>query len=345
MEQIVKEKNEETLRRWTIAIDDENFDCIRNLTLIETRADHFLAALENRKVSTNVYLRRIHNYALDMDWLLKPVIPKRQWPKVRHKSKRAITKEEHVRIVEREKNSEKRAFYELCWHLGGSQGDVAKLTTEDTRTGGRIRSFRDPGQLSGATFVTAAHKIVTWDKGGIVRLWNPSPKGDFHQLTHNGEIEGAEFFGDGSNILAWSADGSGGIWSLDNSQPFLTFKSREPISGMVLNPIKREFFSYNSEGTIRMWRPPFDESLWNFDLPGGVGGISLTADNSYLLAWNRNGLGMIWSLLDGHKIYEFREFEMVGAKFAPSGSNFLTWSATGNVSVYSLSVNKFSRPW
>lgn len=66
-----------------------------------------------------------------MDWLLKPVIPKASWPKVTFKAKRAVTADEHRRIIEREKNPERRAFYQLCWHLGGSQMDVANLTAED----------------------------------------------------------------------------------------------------------------------------------------------------------------------------------------------------------------------
>jgi integrase len=131
MEQILSEKSGETRARWATAIRDKNFDALRNLPMLETRADHFLAALADRKVSTNYYLRRIHNYALGMDWLLKPIIPKRQWPKVYHASKRAITEEEHLKIIEREKNPERRAFYELCWYLGGSQKDIAELTAED----------------------------------------------------------------------------------------------------------------------------------------------------------------------------------------------------------------------
>jgi hypothetical protein len=50
----------------------------------------------NGKVSTNVYLRRIHNHALGIEWLLKSVIPRLQWPKPVFKDKRAITAEEHV---------------------------------------------------------------------------------------------------------------------------------------------------------------------------------------------------------------------------------------------------------
>jgi integrase len=66
-----------------------------------------------------------------MSWLPWPIIPKRLWPEVPFQPKRAITIEEHQLIIEREKNPERRNFYELCWHLGGSQTDIANLKAED----------------------------------------------------------------------------------------------------------------------------------------------------------------------------------------------------------------------
>ena len=131
MEQIVSMKRAETQRRWLVAIKDKNFDSIRKLAVLETRADHFLKVLADRKVSTNAYLRRIHNFALAMDWLLRAVLPKPNWPKIIYKAKRGITAQEHQRIIEREQNPERKAFYQLCWHLGGSQTDIANLSAED----------------------------------------------------------------------------------------------------------------------------------------------------------------------------------------------------------------------
>jgi len=65
-------------------------------------------------VSTNVYLRRIQNFALDMGWLRWPILRKKQFPKVKFKPKRGITECEHRRIIGREINPERRDFYELC---------------------------------------------------------------------------------------------------------------------------------------------------------------------------------------------------------------------------------------
>jgi integrase len=131
MEHIVAKKKDETRQRWETAIKDKNFDCIRNLAVAETRPEHFDRALADCKVSSNVYLRRIHNHALGMEWLLRSVIPRLQWPKPIFKAKRAITAEEHAAIVAREQNAERRDFYELLWLTGAAQSDGACLRAED----------------------------------------------------------------------------------------------------------------------------------------------------------------------------------------------------------------------
>ncbi len=142
MEQIVSLKTGPTQERWKHAAADKAFDLIRNRKLMETGAEHFLAVLNSGSVSTNVYLRRAHNFAIGMHWLPWPVLPKLQWPPVKFKAKRAITFEEHARIIDREKNPELRAFYELLWHLGGSQSDVANLTAGDVQWRNHTISFQ-----------------------------------------------------------------------------------------------------------------------------------------------------------------------------------------------------------
>lgn len=117
--------------RWQRAGKDKEFNLIRHQVIIETQGETLLKVLRQGTVSTNIYLRRLHNFCLDMDWLLKPIIPKRQWPKIEFKEKRGITWEEHQRIVAGESNAELKDYYELLWNLGGSQTDMASLRAED----------------------------------------------------------------------------------------------------------------------------------------------------------------------------------------------------------------------
>ncbi len=117
--------------RWQRAQKEKAFSSLWSRPLVETKGEELLAVMRKGGVSTNQHMRRLHNFCVDMNWLPWPLIPKRQWPVVRHKDRRAITWEEHSRIVEREGNAERKAFYQLAWHLGASQGDLANLHAED----------------------------------------------------------------------------------------------------------------------------------------------------------------------------------------------------------------------
>ena len=131
LDEIIKLKSGPTQGRWKVAAKDRAFDLIRSRLLIETQAEHFLEVLKRGTVSTNAYLRKTHNFAVDMNWLPATVIPRRQWPAIHYKEKRAITREEHQRILAAEVNPERKVFYQVCWHLGASQGDLANLKGED----------------------------------------------------------------------------------------------------------------------------------------------------------------------------------------------------------------------
>jgi hypothetical protein len=74
MEEIPKTKKGENQARWLSAIKTKSFDVIRHQPVLGTTAEQFLRVLENGTVSTNVFLRRLHNFALDMNWLPCPVI-------------------------------------------------------------------------------------------------------------------------------------------------------------------------------------------------------------------------------------------------------------------------------
>lgn len=141
MAEFVKTKHASNRVRSERATMDKSYDLIREMPLIETRSEHFLQALDSGKVSTNNYLRRFHNFAVDMGWLPWPIMPKKQWPQIHYKEKRAITREEHLMIVNRARSDEMKCFLWCCWHLGGSQSDVARIKAEDVDWRDMVVSF------------------------------------------------------------------------------------------------------------------------------------------------------------------------------------------------------------
>ena len=131
IESLTNSKSGANQHRWRIAARDKAFAPLLPRVIIETPGELLLNVMQAGTVSTNVYLRRLHNFCVDMNWLPWPLVPKRQWPAVKFKEKRAITLEEHQKIIAAEVNPERKALYQLCWHLGASQGDIANLKGED----------------------------------------------------------------------------------------------------------------------------------------------------------------------------------------------------------------------
>ena len=162
MDEMTRTKTGPTLIRYKRAMQDRAFDIIRDLPILETHSTQFLRVLEAGSVATNVFLRRLHNFALDISWLPWPVLAKKQWPQVRFKEKRAITFKEHQAIIQKELNPERRTFYEFCWHLGGAQSDLASLTAEDIDWRNKVVSFRrhKTGTVSIIRFGTELETIL-----------------------------------------------------------------------------------------------------------------------------------------------------------------------------------------
>jgi len=140
LDEIIGLKTGPTQVRWKSAAKDKAFAPILSRVLIETQAEHLLAVLRTGTVSTNAFLRKVHNFAVDMNWLPATVIPRRQWPAIHYKEKRAITFEE--KIIDAEVNPERKTLYQLCWHLGASQGDIASLKGGDVDWTDNTVSFR-----------------------------------------------------------------------------------------------------------------------------------------------------------------------------------------------------------
>lgn len=145
MEMYAKSGVESTKDRKERAFRSRPFAMLRNVKLIETEAIHLYAVLEHKKAgnSAHHYLKRIHNFALHLGWLLSPVMAEAAWPTMRKHKFEAITQEEHERIIAREQNLERRLFYQMLWETGGSQSDIASLCWDQVdREGKTITFFR-----------------------------------------------------------------------------------------------------------------------------------------------------------------------------------------------------------
>ena len=108
--------------------------------LIETTADEFFEAMKLGTNSTIAFLQTLHNDALGMGWIPSPILPRKMWPKMKKKEKRAITEQEHNQLLAAV-DTEWRMYLQLLWFIGASQTDGANLTSANIDWKNRVLTY------------------------------------------------------------------------------------------------------------------------------------------------------------------------------------------------------------
>jgi integrase len=179
---------ESTRKRKATAFRSRPFAHLHGLSLMDTEAAHLLAVLEHERAgnSAHHYLRRLHNFALHLGWLLMPVMADAAWPEVRKRKFTAITEDEHRRVVDRERSMERKLYYEMLWETGGAQTDIASLHSDQV-------------DLENETIRFRRRKLAGKESGGesILRI-GPSLKRLLLQLPTEGYLF--------PNVNAWNSN-------------------------------------------------------------------------------------------------------------------------------------------
>lgn len=141
-EAYVQSRKQSCWERVRRAVNEKNLCQVQNLKLVDTLPNEFIAVLRRCKRSSQYHVRLAFNHGVKLNWVDKDLIPESLWPKVRWNHFRAITREEHEKICASVEDPERRNFYELCWHLGASQGDTANLEASNIDWNKRLLIYR-----------------------------------------------------------------------------------------------------------------------------------------------------------------------------------------------------------
>lgn len=131
MELFCKRGKPATQCRHQRAVKTKALRYLRDKRLVETTADDFFHVLSLGTNSTVLFLQTLHNDALGMGWIPGPILPRKRWPKVAKKIRRAVTEDEHHRLTAAIPDPEWKLYLQLLWFTGASQTDAAMLTTDN----------------------------------------------------------------------------------------------------------------------------------------------------------------------------------------------------------------------
>jgi integrase len=141
MERFCKRSKDSTRIRHERVVRTKPMQFLRSKRLIETTADDFFQALNLGTNSTIAFLQTMHNDALGMGWIPAPILPRKLWPKMNKKDKRAITEAEHKQLLAAV-DEEWRLYFKLLWFVGASQTDAANLTSANIEWKSRVLTYR-----------------------------------------------------------------------------------------------------------------------------------------------------------------------------------------------------------
>jgi integrase len=141
MEQLQSRGKDSSKERYASVFKSTSFDALRHKRLLETTTDDFFAVFKEGKVSIIFFLKRLHNFALNVGWMALPIVAPYLWPTHEAKEQRGITHAEHENILIREKHAEWKLYLELLWETGAAQGDAASLTAEHIEWSSRTITY------------------------------------------------------------------------------------------------------------------------------------------------------------------------------------------------------------
>jgi integrase len=140
LERFCDRSNDNTRMRHERVVRTKPMQFLKGKRLIETTADDLFAALKLGSNSTIAFLQTLHNDALGMGWIPSPILPRKLWPKMKKKDKRAITETEHI-ILLAAVDEEWRLYLQLLWFIGASQTDAANLTSANVDWKNRVLTY------------------------------------------------------------------------------------------------------------------------------------------------------------------------------------------------------------
>ena len=145
--------NPNTRMRHERVVRTKPMQFLKSKRLIETTADDLLEAMKLGTNSTIAFLQALHNDALGMGWIPSPILPRKLWPKMKKKAKRAITEAEHITLMGAV-DEEWRLYFQLLWYVGAAQTDAANLTDANIDWQNRVLRY-DRQKLNGRSLPPA----------------------------------------------------------------------------------------------------------------------------------------------------------------------------------------------
>ena len=226
----------------------------------------------------------------------------------------------------------------LSWHADGT------VVLRSLKTAQQIIVVKLDESIQGAEFSPQRHRILTWNRNGLMHLWDVASR-EPDRIFEDDEViadSTAVLSGNMERLLTCSIGSNRAttLWDVENGTAIRTFTHS---SGTRPDTIYGRFtaddlsvLTQGSDGTARIWDADSEKPLAVFRHDDTVYGMTLSSDSSTVLTWSRDGTAKIWNAKQALCVHTLKHKKRVyGAVFNSDESQILTWSGDGTACLWS----------
>lgn len=204
-------------------------------------------------------------------------------------------------------------------------------------TEGLMRSFVHDSRIAGGRFVRADTRILTWDRLGVIELWNEREAFPIHTWKHGDGVNGVSVARDESRFVSYSIDGSVCLWDMSLPKAIAAWKQDHAVVGTMPTRDGSRILCWGGDGgfdgrvlkpgEVVLWHVASATPIRKWRRKGRVGGALLSTDECRVLAWSDDGTIMLYDVSKLQPIQQWEAKEaFVGAVFSRDESKILAWT-------------------
>ncbi len=126
------------------------------------------------------------------------------------------------------------------------------------------RTFAHGKSLDGVQFSPDKSHFLSWDRSGLVRLWEISTDKELASFQCGSGLTGVAFDPEAKHFLSWGSSDKLRLWDITKSEPIQEYAAKEPILGATFGNKGEQVFAWG-RSYVHLWDVAQGEAMRTFD--------------------------------------------------------------------------------
>jgi WD40 repeat protein/serine/threonine protein kinase len=230
---------------------------------------------------------------------------------------------------------------EIAWAPDNRQMALATTTgvyVIDTQTKSMVTYLDTTGAVHSVAYSPDGSRIVTGEKGGLVRVWDVKTGKEFRSLSgHLQTVNRVAFSPDGQQVASVSDDKTARLWNISTGELVQTITQHvQGVTGLAFSPDGKLLATASLDFHIRLWNAADGSPVKDLISRAGIYNVAFFPDGKTLLTGGADLEVVAWDVSSGQKIKTLANTNatITEMKLSSDGRFFAAADDSGQVKVW-----------